>query len=226
MEIINLNSDLYPVLSANISYAFNLVTLKEIWIFNCCEGCQHILGSKQIKINLISKIIITNLEISNLSGLMGLLSSLSLMNRKKGLHIYSYDNINKYLELSIKYSQTNFKYNIYFHILKTGLLINHNFYHIYAFKNKLKFEFFIIDKEKLGKFKLKKAKSFHIIAGPLYGKLKHGDSLIFPDGIILNGEHFTKNNLSGNKVLTKSHKYHKRDLVEISDQCNLTKSLF
>lgn len=225
MEIIHLNHELSYTLKQDICFALNLKYLKEIWIFNCIQGCQHQFGNKQIKINLISKIIITDLYINNISGLLGLLSSLSLINRKKALHIYSYKGINKYLKLGIKYSQTNFRYNLYFHILKTGLIINHHFYQVYAFTNKLKFEFLIISKEKFGKFKLNKAQYFNIIEGPLYGKLKKRDSLILPDGVILNGQYFTEKNKSGSKMLNINNKYHQRNSFEMSKKCHIINNL-
>ena len=136
MNIINLKPQKHLINYYDISFACTLCNSKEIWLLNCSEGCQHLLRKKNIKISYISKIIITSLNIENLSGLLGLLSSLSLINRQKKLSIYSPQGLDKYLNLGKKYSQTNFRYNIYFHPLETGLIIHHNSYQVYTFKNK------------------------------------------------------------------------------------------
>lgn len=227
MKIINLTC-VHPNTSkmyAKTSFAFNFKYFKEIWIFNCHQGCQHTLASKYIRINQISRIIITELHTENISGLLGLLSSLSLIQRKKALHIYSPKGLEKYLELGKKYSQTNFHYNLYFHILKTGLIINSYAYKLYTFANNYKYEFHIITKEKYGKFKLYKAKNFNLIIGPLYGKLKKGSKFLLPDGYILDGNSFTDNNNSGMKVSFILNKYHRRNSVEISTKSKVLQNI-
>ncbi|CCP38056.1 conserved hypothetical plastid protein (plastid) [Chondrus crispus] len=215
MQIINLNR-LHPHTRHNkSSFVFDFKYINEIWIFNCHQGCQHTLAHEKIKMNQISKIIITDLNNENISGLLGLLSSLSLIRRNKALHIYCPKNLKKYLELGKKYSQTNFHYSLYLHILKTGLTINSQTYQVYTLINQSKFEFIVISKEKYGKFKLDEAKNFNLVEGPLYGKLKKGFKFLLPDGYILDGNYFTSNNYQGIKVSCFSTKYNKRDSIEI-----------
>nr|YP_009295870.1 hypothetical protein Schim_124 [Schimmelmannia schousboei]AOM64805.1 hypothetical protein Schim_124 [Schimmelmannia schousboei] len=215
MEIINLTSHHVNLQQAPKSFAIKLNYLKEIWIFNCNEGCQHYLIEKQIKINQISKIILTELTINHISGLLGLLSSLSLINRKKPLHIYSPCKLDNYLHLGKKYSHTNFCYRLYFHILHTNLTINHSNYQLYVFSKYWQFDFIIITTEQYGQFKLNIAKKFHLKEGPLYGKLKKGFSFILPDGFILEGINFTNKNHAGYKISYISNKYHSRKFTEI-----------
>ena len=87
MKIINLTRREPSTINYSTCFALNLQNSKEIWLFNCNQGCQHQLQKSKIKINHISKIIITSLNIENISGLLGLLSSLSLINRNKKLNI-------------------------------------------------------------------------------------------------------------------------------------------
>lgn len=220
MEIINLTRQQPSTINRRTSYAFNIKYFKEIWIFNCFQGCQHMLGEKRIKISQISKIIITELHTENISGLLGLLSSLSLINRTKELHIYSPKGLEQYLKLGKKYSQTKFRYSLYFHILKTGLIINNNIYQVYTFSdkisNKMIFEFLIISKEQYGKFKSNKAGKFYLMAGPLYGQIKKGSCFVLPDGFILKAKNFTEINNPGKKISFTTNQYHKRNSIEIS----------
>nr|QVY57944.1 hypothetical protein [Betaphycus gelatinus] len=215
MKIINITRQHPSVLYINISCIISFKYLKEIWLFNCCQGCQHIIERQHLKISQISKIILTDLNIINISGLLGLLSSLSLINRKKVLHIYATRQIRQYLELGKKYSQTNFRYHLYIHTINTGLIIKKSHHHIYAFSDKSQFDFVLISREKYGKFKLNKAHKLNIIKGPLYGRLKNGYSFLMPDGITLDGNNFTNNNEVGSKISLLAHRYHTRNAIEI-----------
>nr|YP_009244544.1 hypothetical protein Gchil_136 [Agarophyton chilense]AMK96786.1 hypothetical protein Gchil_136 [Agarophyton chilense]ASP44681.1 hypothetical protein [Agarophyton chilense]UAD84284.1 ribonuclease Z [Agarophyton chilense] len=200
MKVIRLNRNDFFLQNVNACFYCKLKNLKKIWLFNCCEGCQHYLMKQKIKINQVSKIIITEMKIYNISGLPGLLASLSLSNKKNAIHIYGPANLAQYLELTKKYSQTNFRYNLYFHQLKTNYIIEDNQYYIYCLKKLLYFEFIIKIPEFKGKFKLHHAQQWQIELGPLYGKLKTGYDFILPDGTTINSESFTQQQKRENQI--------------------------
>nr|YP_009237877.1 hypothetical protein [Gracilariopsis lemaneiformis]YP_009294722.1 hypothetical protein Gch_123 [Gracilariopsis chorda]AJO68368.1 hypothetical protein [Gracilariopsis lemaneiformis]AML79962.1 hypothetical protein [Gracilariopsis lemaneiformis]AOM66982.1 hypothetical protein Gch_123 [Gracilariopsis chorda] len=207
MKIIRLNSNDLFVQNINTCFYWQLKHLKKIWLFNCFEGCQHYLAKKHIKISQLSVIIITEMNIYNISGLPGLLSTLSLTNKQDALHVYGPDNLAKYIELTKRYSQTHFRYNLYFHKLKTGCIIQNNKYQIYCFQKMFQFEFIINIGEKNGKFELNKAQKLKIRIGPLYGQLKRGSNFILPDGILINSKNLITTNNSGNQILFFSRKH-------------------
>lgn len=221
MEISYLNKNLDHFKNLNSSFIIKLKALKDLWIFNCCDGCQYSISYKALKINNISKIIITDLRINNISGLLGLLSSLNLIGRVKALHIYGPIGLKYYLDLGKKYSQTNFNYIVYIHILKLGLVINHYQYKIYTFINDSQYEFVIIQLEQYGTFLLNKAKKNYLIPGPLYGQLKKGAIFILPDGLIFNGYSFTNLNILGNQFSFFLNQYCNRRILENSLLSNI-----
>nr|QJH88200.1 rnz [Pterocladia lucida] len=223
MEIIVLTHYLPNLQKGTNCFALKLIQSKEIWLFNCIEGCQHILVKKNIKINHISKIILTELHVNNISGLIGLLSSLHLVGRTQDIHIYSQKEVKYYIEIAKKYSQTNFKYNIYTHRLYTGLIIQNQKYKLYTFTHTSKFIFSMITKELNGIFRLSKAKTFNLIQGPLYGKLKADNYFLLPDGSYMKGQDFKYNNKSGSNLAFINYKYHYRNSYEISNQSILLK---
>nr|YP_009732015.1 hypothetical protein [Gracilaria edulis]QHS70514.1 hypothetical protein [Gracilaria edulis] len=207
MQFNYLNYNNFFFNNVNACFYFKLKNLKTIWLFNCFEGCQHYLVKKKIKISQISKIIITEMTIYNISGLPGLLSSLSLSNKKKALHIYGPPHLDKYLELTKKYSQTNFRYNLYFHRLNTNFIIQNHLCQIYCIRKYLKFEFIIRIPENKGKFKLQHAAQWEIEIGPLYGKLKQGYNFILPDGTKIDSKNFTEKNKNGIQLLLLTNRY-------------------
>nr|YP_009244345.1 hypothetical protein Gvag_137 [Gelidium vagum]AMK96587.1 hypothetical protein Gvag_137 [Gelidium vagum] len=216
MDQIILNNYLPNLHKIRKSFALKLIQSKEIWLFNCQEGCQHNLIKKNLKINNISKIIFTKLDTDSISGLIGLLSSLNLIGRKENIEIYKPKGIDNYLDLSKKYSQTNFKYKIYLYQLKTGLIIKNNNYKLYFFIKNKEYSLCLISKEKPGQFKLKKAEVFYLIKGPLYGQLKQNKCFLLPDGNIIQGYYFKNNNIAGKQITLIKDKYHTRNQNEAS----------
>nr|YP_010619394.1 Ribonuclease Z [Xiphosiphonia pinnulata]WAX03407.1 Ribonuclease Z [Xiphosiphonia pinnulata] len=209
-----LNFNTYILKSANISFLIKLSAIKDIWVFNCIEGSQFNFLNQGFKINNVSKIIIPNLHISNISGLLGLLSTLNLTGRTKSLHIYAPIDLKYYLDLGKKYSKTNFSYMLYIHVLKTGLIINQYDCRIYAINYHSCYEFFIIQSEQYGTFYLDKAINNHLLPGPLYGQLKKGFSFLFPDGFILHGSNFTSCNTLGSQISCLFSSFYSRRVFE------------
>nr|YP_009244146.1 hypothetical protein Gele_138 [Gelidium elegans]AMK96388.1 hypothetical protein Gele_138 [Gelidium elegans] len=216
MDQIILNNYLPNLHKISKSFALKLIQSKEIWLFNCQESCQHNLIKKNVKINNISKIILTKLDTDNISGLIGLLSSLNLIGRKDNLKIYSPTGIDHYLDLAKKYSQTNFKYELYIYHFQTGLIIEQYNYKLYIFVKTKEHTIFLISKEKYGQFKLNKANVFYLVKGPLYGQLKKDKCLLLPDGTIIQGNYFKSNNISGEQLALIKHRYHNRTQNEVS----------
>nr|CRF40042.1 Ribonuclease Z [Laurencia snackeyi] len=221
MVLCYLNFNLYVVQQANISLLIKLSSFRDLWIFNCTEGCQFNIVTQGFKINHLSKIILTSSHINNISGLLGLLSSLNLIGRTKSLHLYAPVDLMYYLDLGKKYSRTNFNYVIYLHILKTGLIINHYGYRIYAFCTKSGFDFTIIGPEQYGTFFLDKARCNYLAPGPLYGKLKKGMSFLLPDGFIIDGVMLTSPNLLGSHVSCLTSNFYCRRVIENVTNSNL-----
>nr|YP_010619201.1 Ribonuclease Z [Amplisiphonia pacifica]WAX03214.1 Ribonuclease Z [Amplisiphonia pacifica] len=209
-----LNFDTYMITSTNISFLIKLLAIKDIWVFNCIEGSQFNFLNQSFKINNVSKIIIPNLHIANISGLLGLLSTLNLTGRTKSLHLYAPINLKYYLDLGKKYSKTNFSYILYIHTLKTGLIINQYGCRIYALDYHGRYEFFMIQSEQYGTFYLDKAKNNYLLPGPLYGKLKKGFSFLSPDGFILSGSSFTSCNALGFQISCLFSSFYSRRVFE------------
>jgi len=199
------------------NFVLKLFDYKDIWLFNCSEGCQFSILSQDFKINNLSKIIITDLHISNISGLLGLLSSLNLTGRVKSLHIYAPIGLKYYLDLGKKYSHTNFNYIVYVHVLKTGLIISHSKCYVYAFiNNKNRNQFIFVQSKQSGTFFLSKAKKNNLNPGPIYGRIKKGANFLFPDGFVLDGTNFASESLQGNKLSIFAYFYYTRISFENS----------
>nr|YP_009628755.1 ribonuclease Z [Balbiania investiens]QBX88538.1 ribonuclease Z [Balbiania investiens] len=205
------------MLRQSLSFLLKCSQTGIVWLFNCPEGCQHIIMHRQIKLNQITHIVITNLAMENLAGLIGLLSSLSLSSRLQNLVIYGPKGLWHYLQFLRKYSQTTFRYSLKIYIIEEGLLNCHPSYSIYANPVDMTltdFEYIIIENEKIGRFKLLKANIFQINPGPIYGKLKQQHHLMLPDGCIVSGQYFTDPYCLGLKIIYLINIYGIRPSIE------------
>ena len=181
-----------------------------VWLFNCPEGCQQTLSKLKISINQIYHIVITDLNIETISGLIGLLSSLSLNDRVKDINLYGPPGLLAYITLARKYSKTTFRYHIDTYIKShTYVHKSHDFYlyfhpinHIYT-----DLRYIFIEREQQGRFQSSKANKYGIKPGPIYGHLKMHKTYILPDGTIITGKYFTNTYSKGTKLLCFLNNY-------------------
>ncbi len=176
----------------------------DIWLFNCFESCQHVLSIKKIKISQIKKIIITDNSITNTSGLLGLLSSISLNTKTQKIDIFGPVGLQYYLFGGRKYSQTNFRYKLYIHELSRQLIFNRYRFSFSVFYNTNlngSKSYVLLSSEVLGSLDSIKALNYGIPFGPFYGCLKLGKKFILPDGFIFWSQDFISGYFLGYKFI-------------------------
>ncbi|HEV8081665.1 MAG TPA: ribonuclease Z [Chitinophagaceae bacterium] len=93
------------------------------FLVDCGEGTQMQMIVYKIRPGKINHIFISHLHGDHYFGLIGLLTSLGLNNRKNPLNIYSPEGLKEIIELQFKVADTNLSYPINFHILKSEGII-------------------------------------------------------------------------------------------------------
>ena len=218
MEIQKLQQEyLFVSLPNTLSCFIRLKQLGDIWIFNCFEGCQHVLNKHRVKISQIKKIIITNNNIESVSGLLGLLSSISLNTQTTRIDVYAPEGLHNYIFWGRQYSQTNFRYELYIHNVVNGLIdyqVNFNTYAFYKHTTKKVINYTIIFSEQAGSLDFMNVISYNIPSGPLYGFFKTGTNFILPDGFIAYSRNFIHGYYLGSKLLFVS-KYMEQDFLNL-----------
>lgn len=89
----------------------------EFFLIDCGEGTQVQLRKHKIKFSKINHIFISHLHGDHVYGLIGLVSTFSLLNRENDLHIYGPKGIKDIILLQIKISESYTKYQLHFHEL-------------------------------------------------------------------------------------------------------------
>ena len=90
----------------------------EMFLIDCGEGTQVQLRRHKIKFSRINHIFISHLHGDHFFGLIGLISTFSLLNRPNDLHIYGPKGIKDIILLQIKLSKSYTSYNLFFHELE------------------------------------------------------------------------------------------------------------
>jgi len=85
------------------------------FLIDCGEGTQSALRKNKIGFKKIDNIFISHLHGDHFFGLVGLLSTLSLLDRKKELHVYSPKGLKEIIITQFRISKTYLSYFVHFH---------------------------------------------------------------------------------------------------------------
>ncbi len=91
-----------------------------IFLIDCGEGTQVQLRKNKIKFSKINHIFISHLHGDHFFGLIGLVSTFTLLNRTTDLHIYGPKGIKEIIKLQLKLGNSWPNYGLFFHELESG----------------------------------------------------------------------------------------------------------
>ncbi len=90
-------------------------------LIDCGEGTQVQLRKYQLSFQRISHIFISHLHGDHYFGLIGLISSMHLLGRKKDLHIHAHKELKEIIDLQLRYSNTELNFPLFFHPIPEDL---------------------------------------------------------------------------------------------------------
>ena len=199
MEILFLGTGAgVPSKSRNVSsLALKLLNeLNETWLFDCGEGTQHQILKTTLKPGKVKNIFITHMHGDHIFGLPGFLSSRSFQGGdNQPITIYGPPGIEQYINASLKYSKSNLLYKVNIVELdpKGGeIQLNKGWKVKYLplQHNVLSFGYRIEEPKSDGVLLVEKLKEYNIPNGPIFGKLKNGETVTLEDGTELDGKDF------------------------------------
>lgn len=91
-----------------------------MFLIDCGEGTQVQLRKNKIKFSKINHVFISHLHGDHFYGLIGLVSTFSLLNRQADLHIHAPKGAKEVILLQLKLSNSWTGYNLYFHELSSN----------------------------------------------------------------------------------------------------------
>ena len=89
------------------------------FLIDCGEGTQRQMRKYKVSFSKINHIFISHLHGDHFFGLIGLISTLGILNREKELHLFGPKGIKEVINLQLKYSKSYVKYDLIFHELNS-----------------------------------------------------------------------------------------------------------
>ncbi len=167
-----------------------------LYLIDCAEGTQLQLRRYMSRIQRLQAIFISHLHGDHFFGLVGLISTLNLLGRKKELHVYGPEGLEEIVMLQLTYSQTQLVYPLFFHATTPGIsevICDEDDFEVVTIPldHRIPTHGFVF-REKRVLPKIRKEVVFsETIPYTEYQRIKEGDDYIMEDGTILPHESLT-----------------------------------
>ena len=190
-----------PTRARNVSaVALRLPQRGEVWLFDCGEATQHRFQRTDLRISQLSRIFITHLHGDHIYGLMGLLATCGMAGHAQPISIYGPAGLDEYVEMSARLSRMRLGEHIRVETVQPGVIFEDEEYVVTCqpLRHRIPaFGYRVTEKDRPGRFEVERAAALGIPAGPLYGRLKRGESLTLADGRTINGAELCAPPVSG-----------------------------
>lgn len=175
-----------------------------IWLFDCGEGTQLQILRSNIRPRKIEKIFITHLHGDHIFGLPGLISSRSFQGGDEPLEIYGPKGIEEWVRTTLRISKTHLSYPLrFFEIKEEGLVFSDHQFKVSCKKLDHGIESFgyrIEEADHVGELQVEKLMALGLKPGPLFGKIKKGETVTLPNGQQINGKDYIGETIKGRIV--------------------------
>lgn len=166
----------------------------EIWLFDCGEGTQQRILKTSLKPRKVTKLFITHLHGDHIYGLPGFLSSRAFQGGDTPLTIYGPKGIKEFVLTALRVSQSHLRYPIFFHeIQEDGIIFEDEQFSVTCGKlahGIPSYGYRVHEADYPGELLVEKLRADNVPAGPLYGKLKNGETITLDDGRLIDGKNY------------------------------------
>lgn len=174
-----------------------------VWLFDCGEATQHQILHTTLKPRRVEKIFITHLHGDHIYGLPGFLASRSFQGGELDVTIYGPKGIQTFVETNLSVSQTYLKYRLHFVEVSKGIVFEDEQFLVEARLLEhgiASYGYRVVEKDRPGVLLVDKLKEAGIEPGPVYKKVKNGESVTLKDGTVVDGKKFTGPDIKGRVV--------------------------
>ena len=197
-----------------------------LFLIDCGEGTQVQLRKNKIKFSKINHIFISHLHGDHLYGLIGTISTFSLLGRTTDLHIYGPKGIKELILLQLKLTESWTTYNLFFHELesKESEVIfedNRVIVKTIPLKHRVYTNGYLFQ-EKPGERKLNvEAAQHYNIHTAYYQKIKNGGNVTLDDGTVIENEKLSFDPIPAMSYAFCSDTVYNEDVIPIIENADV-----
>jgi ribonuclease Z len=182
-----------------------LQSQEEYFLIDCGEGTQLQMARYKVRPSKINHIFISHLHGDHYFGLIGLITSMSLLNRTQDLHIYGPAPLEQIIHMQLGVADITLSYSLHFHpITSEGVIVDEKKIMVTSFLVRHRIEcwgFLFKQKKNPRSINPAKAAAFGIPSA-FYEKLQKGE-----DYVGRNGEHVKNEAVTFANTAIKSYAY-------------------
>ncbi|MEH7383075.1 ribonuclease Z [Bacillus sp. JJ1533] len=194
------------------------------WLFDCGEATQHQILYTSIKPGKIEKIFITHLHGDHIFGLPGLLGSRSFQGGESLLTVYGPKGIKAFIETSLKVSTTHIRYPLEVIEIEEGVVFEDHQFSVIAKEldhGIQSYGYRIVEKDLPGTLLVDKLTKEGISPGPIYQKIKDGQTVVLEDGRRINGGEYIGPPKKGRIVTILGDTRYMKESIELAMDADL-----
>jgi len=195
-------SSAVPTTSRGLS-SIALIRGAEVLLFDAGEGMQRNFIKAGLGINRKMKIFITHMHADHCVGLLGLLQTMGLQGREKSVYIYGEPRLEEFLRENMRIINFRLTFDIIVRkIDKGGVVVKEKDYQISCCEtlhSVPSFAYCLEEFDRPGTFNISEAKRLGIPEGELYGRLQHGQNVIY-GGKMIKSTHVVGPSRRGRKI--------------------------
>lgn len=175
------------------------------WLFDCGEGTQQQFLRSPLRLSQLQCVFISHLHGDHFYGLPGMLASRALQyGADTPVTVFGPPGLLRFMQTTFEVSGGQVGYPLTIQEIKPGLIYEDERFSVTCLPlihRIASFGFAVVEKDQPGHFDVEAARQLGIPAGPLYGRLKRGETITLPDGRTVNGAELVGPPIPGRKVV-------------------------
>ncbi len=195
-----------PSLTRNVSsLALQWPQRAALWLFDGGEGTQQQVLRSPLKLSQLEHIWVSHLHGDHVFGLPGLLASRSAAQDVSApVTVFGPAGLEEWLRTTLRLTATGLKFPLLFETVAEGLVYEDETREVYCRRlnhRVMSYGYAVSEKPRPGTFDAAQAQALGVPFGPLFGRLKAGETLTLPDGRIVDGTALVGPPRPGRKVV-------------------------
>ncbi|MCS6776347.1 MAG: ribonuclease Z [Chloroherpetonaceae bacterium] len=186
--------------------ALQLPQRSSCWLFDCGEGTQHqFLRAPHLRLSQIEKVFITHMHGDHLFGLPGLLATRSMQSGcETPVTVFGPEGVGAFVRHALELSGSQLQYPLEVRTVDEGVVCEDTQVRVTCalLTHRVPSWGYAVEEHiQPGRFDVERARALGIPEGPLYGRLKSGETITLPDGRIVRGTDLTGPPRPGRKIV-------------------------